>query len=85
MKERPFDDYRFPITESQYFFGRTQLIKDIIQAPFQIRLLLGGRGIGKTSLLRAVQWNFIKPEFNETQRAFPIESTCSVLSISKLI
>ena len=70
--ERPFDNYRIPITEPSYFFGRDQLINTIIKSPFQVRILLGGRRLGKTSTLRAVEWNLLNPNNNSFRRAFPV-------------
>lgn len=70
--ERPFDNYRVAITEPSYFFGRTELIHSMLQSPFQVRILLGGRRLGKTSALRAVEWNLLNPNNNYLRRAFPV-------------
>ncbi|WP_200817526.1 hypothetical protein, partial [Calothrix rhizosoleniae] len=72
VRERPFENYRIPITEPSYFFGRNELIDTILQSPFQVRILLGGRRLGKTSALRAVEWNLLNPHTNYFRRAFPV-------------
>ena len=54
LKQRPFDNFRVTITDPPYFFGRNELLAAVQRSPFQVRILLGGRRIGKTSLLRAV-------------------------------
>lgn len=74
--ERPFDNYRVAITEPSYFFGRSELINNMLKSPFQVRILLGGRRLGKTSALRAVEWNLLNPNNNPNtnyfRRAFPV-------------
>ena len=74
--ERPFDNYRVAITEPSYFFGRSELINNMLRSPFQVRILLGGRRLGKTSALRAVEWNLLNPHNNSHnnyfRRAFPV-------------
>ena len=72
VDERPFDNYRVAITEPSYFFGRSELINTMLKSPFQVRILLGGRRLGKTSALRAVEWNLLNPLTNYPRRAFPI-------------
>ena len=70
--ERPFDNYRVAITEPSHFFGRSQLINTMLKSPFQVRILLGGRRLGKTSALRAVEWNLLNPNTKYLRRAFPV-------------
>ena len=74
--ERPFDNYRVAITEPSYFFGRSELINNMLRSPFQVRILLGGRRLGKTSALRAIEWNLLNPHNNSNnnyyRRAFPV-------------
>lgn len=70
MRERPFDNFRTTITDPPYFFGRNNFISEVCQSPFQVRVLLGGRRIGKTSTLRAIEWNLLDP--HSKRRAFPI-------------
>ncbi|OUL20173.1 hypothetical protein BV378_30740 [Nostoc sp. RF31YmG] len=70
--ERPFDNYRVAITDPSHFFGRSDLINTILKSPFQVRILLGGRRLGKTSALRAVEWNLLNPRSNYSRRAFPV-------------
>jgi hypothetical protein len=66
--ERPFDNYRLAITEAEHFFGRGELLEQVRQAPFQLRIILGGRRLGKTSFLRAVEWSLLE----KGSRAFPV-------------
>ena len=72
VEERPFDNYRVAITDPSHFFGRSKLIETMLKSPFQVRILLGGRRLGKTSALRAVEWNLLNPSSNYLRRAFPI-------------
>ncbi|MBE9087775.1 MULTISPECIES: hypothetical protein [unclassified Tolypothrix] len=70
--ERPFDNYRVAITDPSHFFGRSDLINTMLKSPFQVRILLGGRRLGKTSALRAVEWNLLNPTSSYPRRAFPV-------------
>ncbi|MBO3458942.1 ATP-binding protein [Aetokthonos hydrillicola Thurmond2011] len=70
--ERPFDNFRVAITDPSHFFGRTALLDTILQSPFQVRILLAGRRLGKTSALRAIEWNLLNPNTNFSRRAFPV-------------
>ncbi|MBD2356583.1 ATP-binding protein [Tolypothrix sp. FACHB-123] len=70
--ERPFDNYRVAITDPSHFWGRSDLINTMRKSPFQVRILLGGRRLGKTSALRAVEWNLLNPSSNYPRRAFPV-------------
>lgn len=72
MKPRKFDNFKTAITDPDYFFGRDDFLKTITKAPFKVQLLFGGRRIGKTSALRAVEWSFLNPDFNGNNRAFPV-------------
>ncbi|MCC2692809.1 ATP-binding protein [Nodularia sp. LEGE 04288] len=58
-KKRPFDNFRVAITDPAYFFGQRKLVELVKRSPFEVRILLGGRRIGKTSILRAVEWNLL--------------------------
>ena len=71
LKQRPFDNFRVTITDPPYFFGRNELLAAVQRSPFQVRILLGGRRIGKTSLLRAVEWNLLN--LNPSESAHPVE------------
>lgn len=44
----------------------------MLKSPFQVRILLGGRRLGKTSALRAVEWNLLNPTSSYPRRAFPV-------------
>ncbi|GAB1543891.1 hypothetical protein NUACC21_65670 [Scytonema sp. NUACC21] len=70
--ERPFDNFRVAITDPSHFFGRSELIHTMLKSPFQVRILLAGRRLGKTSALRAVEWNLLNPSTNYPRRAFPV-------------
>jgi hypothetical protein len=64
-------DFRLPIDESNYFFGRSPLLSEIERAPFRVRIILGGRRLGKTSTLNAVKQNLLGVSKDERQ-AFPV-------------
>ncbi len=72
LGERPFDNYRVAITDPSHFFGRNDLLDTMLKSPFQVRILLGGRRLGKTSALRAVEWNLLNPNTSTSRRAFPV-------------
>ncbi len=72
MKERPFDNFKTAITDPSYFFGRSQLIETVRKSPFRVRILLGGRRIGKTSTLRALEWSLLDYHPGKPRRAFPV-------------
>ena len=69
---RPFDDFRLAITDPRYFFGRDAFLQTMRQTPFEVRFLLGGRRVGKTSTLRAVEWSLLAPLTGGPYRAFPV-------------
>lgn len=64
-------DFRLPIDEYNYFFGRSNLLSEIERAPFRVRIILGGRRLGKTSTLNAVKRNLWGASKDERQ-AFPV-------------
>jgi hypothetical protein len=70
--KRPFDDFRVAITDARYFFGRDAFLRTMRQTPFEVRFLLGGRRVGKTSTLRAVEWSLLAPLSGGPYRAFPV-------------
>ena len=72
MTTRKFDNFKTAITDPDYFFGRADFLETISKSPFKVHILLGGRRIGKTSALRAVEWSFLNPNFNGNHRAFPV-------------
>jgi hypothetical protein len=72
LVERPFDNFRVAITDPSHFFGRTDLLDTMLQSPFQVRILLAGRRLGKTSALRAIEWNLLNPNTTYPRRAFPV-------------
>ncbi|ETX08631.1 MAG: hypothetical protein ETSY2_04255 [Candidatus Entotheonella gemina] len=72
MPDRPFDHFRTAITDPVYFFGRSHFIRKIISNPFLVHILLGGRRIGKTSVLSAVERSCLNPDLHASRRAFPV-------------
>jgi hypothetical protein len=76
--ERPFDNFRVAITDPSHFFGRSELLNTMLRSPFQVRILLAGRRLGKTSALRAVEWNLLNPNTGNPRRAFPCTDKLTV-------
>jgi len=70
--ERPFDNYRTAITDPPQFFGRDEWLGEMRRAPFWVRVLLGGRRLGKTSALRAVEWSLPDLGGSRANRPFPV-------------
>jgi hypothetical protein len=70
--ERPFDNYRTAITDPPQFFGRDEWLGEMRRAPFWVRVLLGGRRLGKTSALRAVEWSLLDLGGPRANRPFPV-------------
>ncbi|MDJ0900574.1 MAG: hypothetical protein QNJ55_17365 [Xenococcus sp. MO_188.B8] len=70
IENRP--NYRLPITDPLYFVGRRELLKEMQQKPLDVRILLGGRRIGKTSTLNAFQWSLLDPNIDNIVRVFPV-------------
>lgn len=70
--DRPFENFRAAITDPDYFFGRSEFLKQVQQSPFQVRILLGGRRLGKTSALRAAEWTLLNHKPDNHSRAFPV-------------
>jgi hypothetical protein len=68
----PFDGYRVAITDPDAFFGRDELLRLIRSSPFTVRVLLGGRRVGKTSLLRALEWHCLDRGNKWERRPFPV-------------
>lgn len=69
---RPFDNFRLAIAEPYHFFGRSDLLLAVMRSPFQVRILLGGRRLGKTSTLNAIRWNLLDSSHGESYCAFPV-------------
>ncbi len=72
MQERPFDNFKTAITDPVYFCGRSDFIQRVITTPFRVYILLGGRRIGKSSVLSAVERSFLNPDLDSAHRAFPV-------------
>ena len=49
LRSYPFDSYRVAVTDPDAFFGRDELLRLIRSSSFTVRIILGGRRIGKTS------------------------------------
>lgn len=71
VTNRPFDNYRLAIANPQDFFGRETFLENVRRSPFQVRILLGGRRLGKTSTLNAVKWTLLNAG-QDNYRAFPV-------------
>lgn len=69
---RPFDNFKLAIAEPYHFFGHRDLLLAIKRSPFQVRILLGGRRLGKTSVLNAIKWSLLDCSDTEPCRAFPV-------------
>ena len=70
---RPFDGFRSAIDDPRYFFGREDILGRIESRPLRVRMLLGGRRIGKTSTLRAIEWHLVKrAREGGSQRVLPV-------------
>ncbi len=72
IRTRPFDNFRLAITDPLYFFGRRDLLSEIQRSPFEVRVLLGGSRMGKTSTLNGVRLHFLDAGNQESFRAFPV-------------
>ncbi|MBD2126551.1 helix-turn-helix domain-containing protein [Microcoleus sp. ZQ-A2] len=72
IRTRPFDNFRLAITDPLYFFGRCDLLSEIQRSPFEVRVLLGGSRMGKTSALNGVRLHFLDTGSQKSFRAFPI-------------
>ncbi len=69
---RPADGYRLTLRDRRLFIGRQELLQEITGAPLQVRILLGGRRFGKSSLLRAVEWSLVPGHGPTLGQAFPV-------------
>jgi hypothetical protein len=65
-------NFKLPIDDPDHFIGRKDLLSRIQKSPCEVRILLGGRRIGKTSVLNAVQWKLLDPNLDKSNRAFPV-------------
>jgi hypothetical protein len=72
LRERPFDNFRTAITDPRYFIGRRAVLDALCHSPFQVRVLLGGRRLGKTSVLRAAERTMLYPDYGTPRRAFAV-------------
>lgn len=68
---RSFDNFRAAIDDLRYFFGRRDLLSAVERSPFQVRILLGGRRIGKTSTFNAIRSRLLASG-DRDRRAFPV-------------
>lgn len=64
-------NYKEVITDPYHFIGRSNWIESILEKPNKVRIILGGRRIGKSSLLHAIQWNMLISN-QAAFRAFPV-------------
>ncbi len=72
MKERQFDNFKTAITDRAYFFGRDDVLQRFMSYPFRVYILLGGRRIGKSSVLSAVERRMLLHDSHSPRRAFPV-------------
>jgi hypothetical protein len=70
MSDRPFDSYSTSITDPTQFFGRSDWLEKAGANPFNVWVLLGGRRLGKTSALRALEYRLMSQPTGA--QAFPI-------------
>jgi hypothetical protein len=49
------DDFHAPIVDPAHFHGRRALLEGYLKTPWRVLILLGGRGIGKTSVLNQLE------------------------------
>ena len=67
-----FGNFRLAINDSRYFFGRDELISEVVKSPFEVRILLGGRRLGKTSVLNQICWSLLDVNEESQNRALPV-------------
>jgi hypothetical protein len=67
-----FGNYKLAINHPDYFFGRKDIIYNIVNSPFEVRVILGERRLGKTSTLNAIRWSLLEVKDSGTIRALPI-------------
>jgi hypothetical protein len=67
-----FGNYKLAINHPEYFFGRGDMISKIVNSPFEVRVILGERRLGKTSTLNAIRWSLLEVENQGMVRALPI-------------
>jgi hypothetical protein len=72
VNSRPFDNFRTAITDPEHFVGRSELLGSVLGNSRHIHILLGGRRIGKTSALRAIEWHMLDANGLSDRRAFPV-------------
>ncbi|MEO1391004.1 MAG: hypothetical protein AAFV85_27035 [Cyanobacteria bacterium J06634_6] len=65
-------DFHRAISDPYYFSGRKSLISEIQQESNKVWILLGGSRIGKTSLLNALEWNFLAADSQPSGRVLPV-------------
>ncbi|MEL4897728.1 helix-turn-helix domain-containing protein [Crocosphaera sp. Alani8] len=68
----PFENFRVGISDPRFFFGREDVISEVINSPFQVRVLMGGRRLGKTSVLNAIRWRLLELDDQVGVRALPV-------------
>jgi len=67
-----FPDFKLAIDDPDFFVGRDILLEEVKQNPCKARIILGGRRMGKTSLLNAIQWSLLYSNSNQSNCAFPV-------------
>src|SRR4051812_11183521 len=72
MADRPSDNYTLSIVTKDNFFGHADLLEEIRKDPLRVRILLGGRRLGKSSTLNAVRWTLLTSYPGGGLLAFPV-------------
>ena len=67
-----FGNFRLSISDPDYFFGREDIVADMLRSSFEVRVFLGGRRLGKTSVLNAIRWSLLLVDDQEANRALPV-------------
>ena len=67
LSDRPFGNFRQAIADPAYHFGRDDLLAKVERSPSQVYILLGGRRMGKTSLLYALKERLLHPQISPYQ------------------
>ena len=65
-------DFKLAVSDPNLFFGRTKILKEICDRPSNVWIILGGRRIGKTSFLNALEFGLIDPTIGSFEQPFPV-------------
>lgn len=74
-----FEGFKAGITDDKFFFGRQEILTEVINHPFAVRILIGAKRMGKTSFLNAVEGSLLDESASALgQHAFPIACNFSL-------